>query len=72
VADYGLPDPLPCPPDQTLMLANTKTRLKRLEPALQEQLINWAYAICDTALRRWVDVTLARPNGFPYAMSALG
>jgi NTE family protein len=72
VADYAIPDALPCPADQTLALANTKTRLKRLEPVAQERLINWGYAICDAAMRRWVDSALARPGGFPYPASALG
>ena len=72
VADYFLPDPLPCPPEQTFVLANTKTRLKRLEPVVQERLINWGYAICDTAMRKWVDAGLSKPAGFPYAASAIG
>ena len=72
VADYGLRDPLPCPPEQTLILANTKTRLKRMEPLLQERLINWGYAICDTAMRRWVDAGLTKPSGFPYPASGIG
>lgn len=41
VSDYSLADPLSCPPDKTLILANTPTRLKRLEPDAQERLINW-------------------------------
>ena len=69
--DYHLPDALPCPPEKTLILANTKTRLKRLEPALQERLINWGFAICDTAIRKWVDPALPRPAGFPYPASGL-
>jgi hypothetical protein len=44
------------------VLANTKTRLKRMEPVLQEQLINWGYAICDTAMRKWIDPALPRPD----------
>ena len=36
------------------MLAETKTRLKKMAPVLQERLINWGYAICDTAMRRHV------------------
>jgi NTE family protein len=35
-------------------LAAVKTRLKRMDAATQERLINWGYAICDTALRRHV------------------
>ena len=72
VADYGLADPLPCPPDKILVLANTKTRLKRTDTLLQERLINWGYAICDTAMRRWVDSALAKPTGFPFPTSGIG
>jgi NTE family protein len=71
-ADYFLADALPCPPEQTLMLANLKTRLKRVEPVVQERLINWGYAICDTAMRKWVDPGLAKPGGFPYPGSSVG
>lgn len=72
IADYGLADALPCPFDQTTALANVATRLKRLEPVLQERLINWGYAICDAAMRRWVDTTLPAPPGFPYPASGVG
>jgi NTE family protein len=67
VADYALTDALPCPFDRTTELANTPTRLARLEAAHQERLINWGYAVCDAALRRHVDRTVKRPLGFPYA-----
>jgi NTE family protein len=66
VADYGLTNALPCPFDRTTELANTPTRLKRMEPDLQERLINWGYAVCDAAMRRHVDPALPEPPGFPY------
>jgi NTE family protein len=66
IADYGLADALPCPFDRTTELAETPTRLKRMNDELQERLINWGYAVCDAALRRHVDPTLAKPAGFPY------
>jgi len=70
VKDYGIPDTLPGPEDRTLELAQTPTRLKRLDPEYQERLINWGYAICDTALRSHVDKNL--PKGvFPYPGSAI-
>jgi NTE family protein len=72
IADYQLADSLPCPRDRTLILANTKTRLKRVEPLLQERLINWGYAVCDTAMRKWVDGNLGKPAGFPYPASGIG
>ncbi|HHJ18061.1 MAG TPA: patatin-like phospholipase family protein [Gammaproteobacteria bacterium] len=65
IGDYQLNDALPCPHNRTLELARTPTRLKRLHGTLQEQLINWGYAVCDAALRKHVDSAL--PAGtFPY------
>lgn len=66
IADYGLADALPCPFDRTIALAETPTRLKRMNDELQERLINWGYAVCDAALRSHVDTTVAKPAGFPY------
>ena len=65
IAEYGLADALPCPIDRTTELAKTPTRLKRLDDELQERLINWGYAVCDAALRRYVDPSLPR-GSFPY------
>ena len=72
IADYGLTDPLPCPFDRTLELANTPTRLAAMPAPLQERLINWGYAVTDAALRRHVDPAVARPQGFPYREAAVG
>jgi NTE family protein len=66
ILNYGLPDSLPCPLAQTLALAEMPTRLKRLEPVVQERLINWGYAVCDAAMRQHVDHTLKAPTRFPY------
>lgn len=68
IADYGLPDVLPCPHARTMALAGMPTRLARVPDDLQERVINWGYAVTDAALRRHVDPTL--PKGtFPYAVS---
>jgi NTE family protein len=66
IADYKLPDPLPCPPERTAELAATPTRLKRLDSDRQERLINWGYAVCDAALRKHMDPAPQAPAGFPY------
>ena len=66
IADYELADALPCPLDRTMALAETPTRLKRMDDELQERLINWGYAVCDAALRKHVDPALAKPAEFPY------
>ena len=42
MGDYGPPvGSLPCPDDKTLALAQTGTRLARMDDTLQERLINW-------------------------------
>jgi NTE family protein len=70
IADYQLPDALDCPFERTLALAETPTRLKRIDDRLQEQLINWGYAVCDAALRKHVDANL--PKGqFPYSSTGV-
>ncbi|MFH1341525.1 MAG: patatin-like phospholipase family protein [Pseudomonadota bacterium] len=71
IADYELPDGLPCPLDRTTQLAELPTRLKRLDATTQERLINWGYAVCDAALRRHVDPTLKPPTAFPYPSSGV-
>ena len=71
ITNYGLPDSLPCPNERTMKLANTPTRLKRLDDMLQERLINWGYAVCDAGLRAHVDTTLTAPGDFPYPAAAV-
>jgi NTE family protein len=66
IQDYGLPDALPCPADRALELANTPTRLKRMEPDYQNRLINWGYAMSDAAIRAHYTPTPAKPAGFPF------
>jgi len=67
IADYDLPDALDCPHDRTLVLAATPTRLRRIEDKLQEQLVNWGYAVCDAALRKHLQAGLGPKPAFPYS-----
>ncbi len=72
IRNYRLPrNPLGCPFEQTIRLANIATRLKALPPDTQERLINWGYAACDAALRRHVDPGLPEP-AFPYPRVGVG
>jgi len=71
IADYGLPDAMNCPFDETMKLANVATRLKALDATVQERIINWGYAVCDAALRKHVDQTLPPPVTFPYPASGV-
>lgn len=66
ISDYPVPGSLPCPEDRTAQLATIATRLAEMPRGVQERLINWGYAICDAGMRRWVDPSLAPPEGFPY------
>jgi len=67
VADYGpVPQSLACPPERTQVLAERKTRLAAMDDGLQARLINWGYAICDVAVRRWMTDAPSPAPAFPY------
>ena len=70
LADYGTPG-LPCPVERTRALAAVPTRLSNTDDLTQERLINWGYAICDTALRAHVTPALPAAGAFPYPASAV-
>jgi NTE family protein len=72
IGAYDLADCILCDPAQTLALAQTSTRFKRLETVLQERLINWGYAVCDAAMRKHVVPGALAPVGFPYPRSGVG
>lgn len=73
VTHFGPPEgSLPAPVEKTIVLADVDTRLKALDDRLQERLINWGYAACDVAMRRWVDTEAAPPDGFPYPGAGVG
>jgi NTE family protein len=72
VKNYGLPDPLPCPDEKTLALAETPTRLAKLPMLQRQRLVNWGYAVCDAAIRKHYDPALAPPAGFPYPDAGVG
>jgi NTE family protein len=72
IADYAVGGKLPAPHDQTMKLARIKTRLGRLSPIERERLVNWGYAVCDAAMRCWVDDTQPHPTSFPYPNAGVG
>jgi NTE family protein len=73
VAHYGTPGgTLPCPPERTSVLAATPTRLAKMDEMRQRRLINWGYAICDAAMRKWVDPDPSAPGDFPYPDAGVG
>ena len=72
IADYDLDDSLDCPFEATTRLANMPTRLRRMSEQEQERLINWGYAIADTAMRRHVDSSLSPPASMPFPETGVG
>jgi len=72
VADFELPDALDASIELTRSLAETPTRLKKLDAEHQERLINWGYLICDTAVRKWVKADEEPPDRLPYPEARLG
>ncbi|HZD30556.1 MAG TPA: hypothetical protein VE779_02745, partial [Candidatus Angelobacter sp.] len=66
ISNYQLKDALVCPPAVTAALAGTPTRLTAVEDSLQEQLIDWGYAICDAAVRAHVLKDAPAPAQSPY------
>jgi NTE family protein len=71
IADYKLATAMNCPFDKTIELANTATRLKKLDGILQERIINWGYAVCDAAIRTHLNQNLPQPTDFPYPSSGV-
>jgi NTE family protein len=66
IADYKLADALSCPLAKTQRIASTSTRLKKLDDDSQEKIINWGYAVCDAAMRKYGKVANAPQPKFPY------
>ena len=72
IANYQLADAMNCPHEKTLKLANVATRLKRLDSGIQKKLINWGYAVCDAAVRKYIDVPHEKQANFPYPDKGVG
>lgn len=65
IAEYATPQALPVPAETTDRLARIRTRLNPFSPAEQGALINWGYAVCDAALRRYVAPEAPPPAAWP-------
>jgi len=66
ILNYELPTALVCPIDVTTKLAETPTRLTAIDNDLQQQIIDWGYAVTDAAMRRWVVPGAPAPAQSPY------
>ena len=65
---YELPDALSLSVSRAEELSQVPTRYAALEAGTQERLINWGYAICDTAMRKHMP-DVRRLSSFPYPMN---
>lgn len=72
ISNYELPDSLSCPHEKTLKIASEPTRLGRIPSLRQERIINWGYAVCDAAMRRWVIDGNSPAPRFPYQRAGVG
>ncbi len=67
LGELKLPDALPCDAKVTAALAATPTRLAALDDNAQEMLIDWGYAICDAAIRKYFpQPNVGPPQSSPY------
>lgn len=66
VGHYNLPGALPAPFDRTTQLARLPTQLRPFGKDFDERLINWGYAICDTAVRKHFGQPNNPPADFPF------
>jgi NTE family protein len=75
IADYGLGDAMDCQAKIVAPLASIRTRLNPFDDQEQELLINWGYAVCDAAVRRFapeLSVTPIPKPTWPYPLHPLG
>ncbi len=66
IQEYQLADALPCKPERREQLAAMRTRLNHFSEQEQCDLINWGYALCDAAMRKYVISTAVPAPQWPY------
>ncbi len=68
---YGLPTALAVDAARAMELAAVETRLASLGETVQQRIVNWGYAACDTSVRRWYLRDAAAPTAMPYPGSGV-
>jgi len=71
INDYELSDSMVKDNERTGSLKNVRTRLNCFIEKEQGHLINWGYALTDTALRRWYFKEPQEPGDWPIPQYAL-
>jgi NTE family protein len=73
ISAFGSNASLPCPLAKTLRIAQISTRLEGLGAVDQNKIINWGYAICDAAMRKYGGIgPNLIPKGFPCPQVGVG
>jgi NTE family protein len=65
LAGYAPALTMPVRPEIPDQLASIRSRLNPFNAAEQGSLINWGYAVCDAAIRRWVQTDIPLPTAWP-------
>lgn len=65
LASYDCDGALPCPVSSTAKIAAYATRLAKVAEVDSNRLINWGYAVCDAAMRKYVCPSEGAPPDFP-------
>src|SRR5215813_10852513 len=66
ISRYDLPDQLAVPDEVTERLAKIRTRLNAFSEEEQCTLINWGYAVCDAAVRKYTRPPKSSAPQWPY------
>lgn len=69
---YPAANKIPCDPNKTEGLKDIRTRLNAFDPAEQETLINWGYALCDAAVRSFIETGASPTTQWPCLAHPLG
>lgn len=71
IADYHYHDPMTQDSELTSSLCRIRTQLDPFSEAEQGHLINWGYAMCDLAIRKWLPALGTRKGTWPMPGYAL-
>jgi NTE family protein len=69
---YPAANKIPCDSAKTGGLKNIRTRLDAFNRTEQESLINWGYALCDAAMRSFIETAAQPATNWPCPAHPLG
>jgi NTE family protein len=69
---YPAANKIPCKPARTDGLRDIRTRLNAFDRMEQESLINWGYALCDAAMRSFIETAASPTANWPCPDRPLG